>query len=111
MAKYLPSGASYVAETFPDVWDAFEQLGEACANAGPLEPEARRLVKLALAVAARSEGAVHSHTRRALAEGISADALRQVAVLAVPTLGLPQAVAALTWVEDIIEERDAAEQD
>lgn len=106
MAKYLPSGAGYVADSFPEVWQAFEQLGEACANAGPLDERNRRLVKLALAVAARSEGATHSHTRRALAEGHDPEALRQIAIMAIPTIGLPQAVAALTWIEDIIEEAE-----
>jgi alkylhydroperoxidase/carboxymuconolactone decarboxylase family protein YurZ len=60
-----------------------------------------RLVKLALAVGALSEGAVHSHARRALDDGISGDELKQVALLAIPTLGFPQAVKALTWIEDI----------
>jgi alkylhydroperoxidase/carboxymuconolactone decarboxylase family protein YurZ len=46
-----------------------------------------------------SEVAVHSHTRRALAEGISKDELKQVALLAIPTLGFPQGVKALTWIE------------
>jgi alkylhydroperoxidase/carboxymuconolactone decarboxylase family protein YurZ len=39
--------------------------------------------------------------RRGLEEGIDPAALRQVAMLAIPTSGLPAAVAALTWIEDI----------
>jgi alkylhydroperoxidase/carboxymuconolactone decarboxylase family protein YurZ len=41
--------------------------------------------------------------RRAIGEGIDAESLRQVALLAIPTLGLPQAVAAMTWIEDILD--------
>jgi alkylhydroperoxidase/carboxymuconolactone decarboxylase family protein YurZ len=58
-------------------------------------------VKLALALGALSEGAVHSHARRGLADGLSPEELKHVALLAIPTLGLPQAVKGLTWIEDI----------
>jgi alkylhydroperoxidase/carboxymuconolactone decarboxylase family protein YurZ len=60
-------------------------------------------VKLALALGALSEGAVHSHTRRGLADGLSPEELKHVALLAIPTLGLPQAVKGLTWIEDITD--------
>lgn len=99
----LPSGAGQVAEQYPDVWDAYAELGRTCAESGPLDARTRRLVKLALAVGARSEGAVHSHARRALEEGETAEALKQVAMLSIPTLGLPRGVAALTWIEDITD--------
>lgn len=99
---HLPSAADRVAAGFPDLWDAYTDLGQTCAVAGPLPAETQRYVKLALAVAARSEGAVHSHVGRALEEGISADALRHVAILAIPTIGFPAAIAALTWIEDIV---------
>ncbi|WP_375263468.1 carboxymuconolactone decarboxylase family protein, partial [Palleronia sp.] len=68
-----------------------------CSSEGP----AQRLVKLALAIGAGSEGAVHSHTRRARSEGIEDTALAQVALLAIGPLGLPRAVAAKTWIEDV----------
>ena len=59
-------------------------------------------MKLAFAAGAGLEGAVHSHTRRALAEGITADELRHVPLLAMPTLGFPKAVALMTWIEDLL---------
>jgi len=61
----------------------------------------RRLVKLALAIGIGSEGAVHSHTRRAKAEGIAREDLLQIAMLSIGPVGLPRAVAAKTWIEDI----------
>lgn len=104
MAKQsLPAGAGQVAEQFPEVWQAFSALGKACAESGPLDARTRRLVKLALAVGASSEGAVHSHVRRALEEGETPEALKQVALLGIPTLGLPASVAALTWIEDLTD--------
>ena len=102
-ADELPSGAGEIARTYPAVWEAYAALGKATAEAGPLNPKTRRLVKLALSIGASSEGAVHSHARRALAEGVSKDELKQVALLAIATLGLPQAVKGLTWIEDITD--------
>jgi alkylhydroperoxidase/carboxymuconolactone decarboxylase family protein YurZ len=99
----LPAAAGQVAQAFPEVWRAFAALGAACAEAGPVDGEALRLVKLALAMGAGSEGGVHSHCRRALEEGVPPAALKQVALLAIPTLGFPRAVAALTWIEDITD--------
>jgi alkylhydroperoxidase/carboxymuconolactone decarboxylase family protein YurZ len=101
MSTDLPSGASNVEQNYPDIWRAYAQLGEACAKSGPLDEKTLRLVKLALAIGAGSEGAVHSHTRRAMQAGIDDDAIKQVAMLAIPTMGFPRAVAAMTWVEDI----------
>jgi alkylhydroperoxidase/carboxymuconolactone decarboxylase family protein YurZ len=99
----LPAAAGQVAESYPELWRAYAALGAACAGAGPLAPDAQRLVKLALAIGAGSEGGVHSHSRRALAEGAAPEALKQVALLAIPTLGFPRAVAALTWIEDVTD--------
>ena len=56
----------------------------------------------ALAVGCGSEGAVHSHTRRAIAEGLERTALHQVALLGIGPLGLPSAIAAMTWIDDVI---------
>lgn len=101
----LPSAAGKVAQTYPAVWQAYAALGKAAAEAGPLDQRTRRLVKLALSIGASSEGAVHSHARRAIEEGLSKEELKQVALLAIATLGLPQAVKGLTWIEDISDPR------
>jgi len=98
-----PSGAGEFATRFPQLWDAYAALGSACAEAGPLDARTRRLVKLGLAIGASSEGAVHSHTRQALEEGASPEELRQVATLAITTLGFPAAMAGLSWINDILK--------
>lgn len=100
MTKSMPGAAGDLADHHPDIWNAYSALGKACAAAGPLSDREKRLVKLALAIGANSEGAVHSHTRRARSEGIEEGAIQQVALLAIGPLGLPRAVAAKTWIED-----------
>jgi alkylhydroperoxidase/carboxymuconolactone decarboxylase family protein YurZ len=99
----LPATAGTFAEEYPEVWEPYSDLGAACAAAGPIDGETKRLVKLALAVGAQSEGAVHSHVRRGLEEGIDPETLRHVAVLGIPTLGFPEAMAAKTWIADLTE--------
>lgn len=96
----LPGTAGMIAEEYADVWDAYAELGAAVADAGPLSDREIRLVKLALAIGGQSEGAVHSHARRARREDIDEDDLRHVALLAIPTLGMPRAAAALSWLDD-----------
>jgi hypothetical protein len=58
-------------------------------------------VKLALAIGAGSEGPVHSHVRRGVDEGISAAEMQYVALLAIPTLGLPNAIGGMTWIDGL----------
>ena len=99
----LPATAGTFADAQPDVWAAYSDLGKACSEAGPLDDETRRLVKLALAIGAESEGAVHSHVRRGLDEGLTAEQLHHVAALSIPTLGFPQAMAARSWISDLTE--------
>ena len=103
MTVKLPAGAAKIARKYPTVWAAYQQLGAACAESGPLDARTLRLVKLAIAIGAESEGAVHSHVRRGLDEGLSADELLHVSLLAIPSLGLAKAVAAMTWIEDIVK--------
>jgi 4-carboxymuconolactone decarboxylase len=101
----LPGAALHMAREHPEVWQAFQHLGEKASRAGPLDAHTRRLIHLALAIAAGSEGATHSHARRACAEGISPEELEHVAVLAITTVGWSQAIKGLTWVLDITRAR------
>jgi alkylhydroperoxidase/carboxymuconolactone decarboxylase family protein YurZ len=102
VSSKLPAGAGVLAKRYPHVWASYAELGEQCAEAGPLDPRTRRLVKIALAVGAALEGAMHSHVRRGIAEGLTIDEVRHVALLSIPTLGLPAAVRAMTWMDDIL---------
>ncbi len=89
-------------QRFPTVWEAYDQLGQAAHEQGPLDDKTRELIKLAFAIGAFSEGAVHSHTRKALALGATRAEIYQVVVLALTTLGFPTTVAAMTWVDDVL---------
>jgi alkylhydroperoxidase/carboxymuconolactone decarboxylase family protein YurZ len=86
---------------FPEVAHAWEVIASA-GKAGPLDEKTCRLVKLALAMGAQQEGAVHASVRKGLAMGITREELDQVVALAAGTLGFPQTVAAYTWIRDLL---------
>ncbi len=93
---------------YPRIARAWEELAEA-GREGPLDNRAARLVKLALAIGAMREGAVHANVRKALAAGVSPAEIEQIVALAAGTLGLPATVAVYSWVRDTLagEERAA----
>jgi alkylhydroperoxidase/carboxymuconolactone decarboxylase family protein YurZ len=45
---------------------------------------------------------VRSNARKALALGVEPDQLRQAALLAITTVGFPNAMATLQWIEEIL---------
>ena len=48
------------------------------------------------------EGTVHSHTRKALEAGCNKAETKQTLMLALPTIGFPATMAAMSWVEDLL---------
>jgi alkylhydroperoxidase/carboxymuconolactone decarboxylase family protein YurZ len=88
-------------KAFPEIGEAWERVGSAGKH-GPLDEKTARLVKLAVAVGAQQEGAVHASVRKALAMGITREELEQVVALCAGTLGFPQTVAAYTWIQDLL---------
>ncbi|MGE5400695.1 MAG: carboxymuconolactone decarboxylase family protein [Ignavibacteriales bacterium] len=102
----VPKRFKRFTEEFPQIAEAYEKLGDAVHSAGPLDSKTRALIKLAISTGARMEGAVHSHTRKALKAGATREEMRQVALLALPTIGLPNMMAALSWMDDILDEAE-----
>ncbi len=86
-------------ERFALLGQAWDRIGEA-GKEGPLDERTQRLVKLAVAIGAQREGAVHASVRKALAMGIGRDELDQVVALSAGTLGMPSVVAAYNWVKE-----------
>ncbi len=89
-------------KTHDQIFEALEQLGQRVREAGPLDEKTSQLVQLAAAAATRSEGAVHSHVRRALAAGATREEIHHALLLLISTIGFPHVVAAITWAEDVI---------
>jgi alkylhydroperoxidase/carboxymuconolactone decarboxylase family protein YurZ len=96
-ARYLKFQKAY-----PKVFRAYAALGAATQEAGPLPKKTRALAKIAIALGAGMEGAVHSHTRRALEAGCTAGEIRHVVLLATTTIGFPAMMSAMSWVDDVL---------
>jgi 4-carboxymuconolactone decarboxylase len=103
MSSKEPTPRNYqaIVKRYPEFMAAVDALGQAVADAGPLPEKTRHLVQIAAAAAIRSEGAVHSHARRALAAGATADEIQHAVIAATSTIGFPNVMAALTWINDV----------
>ena len=93
----LPKPYQQFRTDHPEVYKAYERLGDAAANAGPLEAKIRELIKLGMAAANRSESAVQSHTHRALEAGATPEEIEHALLLGINTLGFSTVMAALSW--------------
>ena len=89
---------------FSEIEKEYDRLAKKCHASGPLNEKTRRLIKLGIAIGSNSEGAVKSHTRRALAIGISPKEIRHVVLLGLTTIGFPKMIASLNWVHEAFEE-------
>lgn len=101
----LPGQYESIKKRFKAFSKAADNLGKATKAAGPLNEKASQLVQLAASAAIRSEGAVHSHTRRALAAGVKPEEIYHAIILLSSTIGFPTVSAALSWADDIIQKR------
>lgn len=100
-----PKRYENIKRQHPQIFQAIEELGQTLSQAGPIDAKTAQLIQLAAAVAQRSEGAVHSHTRRALESGANAAEVRHAVMLLTSTVGLPTMMAALSWADDILESK------
>ena len=104
MTDYLPEIYQHFERRYPMVKEAFDALGAAEHEAGPLDDKERRLIKLGIAVGAESEGGVRSHVRKLLGIGVPEAEILHTIVLALTTIGFPATNAALSWAEDVLAE-------
>lgn len=100
---YLPDIYLEFRERFPSVAAAQDQLAAEVDRAGPLDERTARIVKLALAVGALSEGAVRSNVRKALAKGVAQEEIEHVMMLALTTKGFPATIAAWQWAREVLD--------
>ena len=98
----LPGQYLNVKKRFKKLSRAVDNLGKVAKNMGPLDKKTSHLIQLAAAAAIRSEGAVHSHTRRSLEAGASPEEIYHAIILLTSTIGFPTVSAALSWADDVM---------
>jgi alkylhydroperoxidase/carboxymuconolactone decarboxylase family protein YurZ len=100
-----------MAARYPDVASAYEALSECVRAAGPLDARDVALVKVSISIGRGSWRSIHAHTRKALEARVDPDALRQVALIALPVAGLAAALDAYRWIDEIIRETQTSGDD
>jgi 4-carboxymuconolactone decarboxylase len=105
MASKLPYQYLGVRKRFKKLANALDDLGKVARQAGPLDEKTSHLIQLAASASIRSEGSVHSHTRRALAAGAKPEEIYHTIILLTSTIGFPTVSAALSWADDIIKKK------
>jgi 4-carboxymuconolactone decarboxylase len=106
MAKEkIPKWYAELSKKHGKFMDAVQELGKVVKKEGPLDEKTAHLIQLAAATTQRSEGAVHSHVRRALDAGTKPDEIYHAIILLTSTIGFPTVSAALSWATDVIGDR------
>jgi 4-carboxymuconolactone decarboxylase len=101
--SHLPEQYVGIKKRFKKFYTAVDNLGKVTRNAGPIDVKTSHLIQLAAAAAIRSEGAVHSHTRRALKAGVKPEEIYHTIILLTSIIGFPTVSATLSWADDIIK--------
>ena len=102
MKKY-PDNYRWLTGKYGDVLKAHQSFGKELQAAGPISRKNAQLIQLAAAAATRSEGAVHSHVKRALEARARPAEIYHTIILLASTIGFPAMAAALSWARDTVE--------
>lgn len=97
-----PKNYQKLSKQFPELIKAHEEVGKIARSSGPIDEKTCHLIQLGASIAAKSEGGVHSHTRRAIEAGATKNEIYHVIALMISTVGFPAAAAAFSWVNDVI---------
>ena len=100
-SQKIPKHYMNIRERYEEYGEVLSELGRVVKNAGPIDEKSSQLIQLAAAAAIRSEGAVHSHARRAMEQGATSEEIYQTLLLLTSTIGFPNVAAAVSWVEDL----------
>lgn len=101
----FPEWFLFLKERHDKFINAVEELGKVVRKQGPLDEKTGHLIQLAAAATIRSEGAVHSHVKRAIKAGAKPEEVYHAIMLLTSTIGFPCVSAALSWVADVIGEK------
>ncbi|MEN8249475.1 MAG: carboxymuconolactone decarboxylase family protein [Bacteroidota bacterium] len=101
MSNQPPKHFTKFTEKYPEIAKAYYALGDAVHGAGPLDEKTRAFIKIALSGGAKTQGAFHSHVRKARQLGISFEEIRHVVLIALPTIGFPNMMALMSWIDDV----------
>ncbi len=103
---YLPEIFKTFQKKYPDVLNAYQEVGDLAAQAGPLDSKTQHLIQLGVAIGLSSPGAVRSHARRSIDAGATEEEVLQVVLVAATLVGFPSMIAAFGWVREVLVATD-----
>lgn len=99
------SNIAYLGQINPGAGEAFAALRRAVLGVGPLDEQACELITLGAFATTGEEASFKLHARRLLALKADPAALRQaVLVTFAATTTFSQVIAALRWIDDLVED-------
>ena len=102
MERELPKNYQNIRMRYEEYEKALSELGKAIRESGPINDKTAQLIQIGASAAIRAEGAVHSHTRRALEAGATADEIYHNVLLLTSVVGFPNVAAAVSWIDDVV---------
>ncbi|MGH7472994.1 MAG: carboxymuconolactone decarboxylase family protein [Candidatus Methylomirabilales bacterium] len=90
-------------QRFPQVWEAYAKLRDACDDQGPLTARERELIKVGISAALRREGGLIAHIDRARDVGATPEEIYQAILVATGLIGFPSTLAAFGIARERLE--------
>lgn len=101
----LPNQVERLLREFSEFAAKYKNLSSSVYKSSALNENIRTLIKLGISIRARMEGAVHAQVRKALKLILKKNEIRQTAILSIPAISFPSAMAASSWIDNIIDKK------
>jgi AhpD family alkylhydroperoxidase len=88
---------------FPDTWQAYGNMKDACDQEGPLDTKTVELIKIGISTAMEHQGGVFAHVSQARKAGATPEEIYHAVLLATGLAGFPAALAAFASAKDSLE--------
>ena len=79
---------------FPEAWQAYEKLKDACDQGGALDAKTVELIKIGISTAMKHEGGVVAHISQAKKAGATREEIYHAILVATGLAGFPAVLAA-----------------
>ncbi len=100
----MPELLDNFKKEFPDAWQAYEKLKDACDQGGPLDHKTVELLKIGISTAMKHEGGVIAHISQAQKAGATKEEIYQAILIATGLAGFPAVLAAFAGARDRLQD-------
>jgi AhpD family alkylhydroperoxidase len=92
LAKTLGGSIKTLRDAIPDTMAAFHQLGNAASKDSVLDPKAKELIAIAIAIACRCDGCIAFHVKAAIKYGATREEVAETVAMAIYMGGGPSMI-------------------